>query len=97
MLSVDPSLISLPARSVDSVCGAELTGPQERMSVTFSGARYFFCGDACRQAFKRDARGYAERHPDAGHRPPAALPPSRDSPFEILRPGTRVPLPEEAP
>jgi YHS domain-containing protein len=86
-ISVDPDLIAVPERAVDPVCLETVEAPEEWMSVTFAGARYYFCGDACRQAFKRDARGYADGAPEAAHRPPDPPASTRSSPFEVLPPG----------
>jgi YHS domain-containing protein len=86
-ISVNPDLIEVPERALDPVCRETVEGPEEWMSVTFAGARYYFCGDACRQAFKRDARAYADGAPDAAHRPPEPAPSTRSSPFDVLPPG----------
>ena len=43
---------------IDPVCGMQVDPHQSGISATFDGETYYFCAEACRQAFQQHPRRF---------------------------------------
>lgn len=50
----------------DRVCGMEIDAEDAAATVEYEGTTYYFCSDACRQAFEKDPERYAIRAESGG-------------------------------
>ncbi|MCB9728476.1 MAG: YHS domain-containing protein [Deltaproteobacteria bacterium] len=82
MGDVDGVSFPAPETATDVVCGRTVLPASAGLPLLFRGCRYWFCSQACRQAFKREPERHVEARPDAGV--PAGPPPvERRSPFRV--------------
>lgn len=50
-------------KGVDPVCGMDVPQTGGTIVVEYEGCRYYFCAEACREAFQEDPQKYLEQKP----------------------------------